>query len=295
MAACVVCLIPSAPPQGSQGDPRERGGVEAATGWVHRQTTRRTLVEHLQGRSQSWIIGNVDGKNRSLKLMTLTADLTLCPNPEATSYPSLISHMVVKSWHTSWAPLIPKGSTNWCRPLAKHAAPTMINYDKTHIEAVWTLVRWRLCLHSCLIQFQSTQGWIRCQLRGQAPTITITITIPSSRMYWWLRCCIDKPVQSWKKVMIIKINYHLNAMPNKLLIHWNAFWSFFNDCLPFSSCSTSVTPPLGLFPFSCSCGSAEVDRSPWRCVLTKMIRLGDDTYHHREDRRQLHSWCTWMS
>lgn len=73
------------------------------------------------------------------------------------------------------------------------------------------------------------------------------------------------------------------------------FWSFFIDCLPFSSCSTSVTSPLGIFPFSCSCGSAEVDRSPWRCVLTTMLRLGDDAYHHRKDRRQLHSWCTWTS
>lgn len=99
----------------------------------------------------------------------------------------------------------------------------------------------------------------------------------------------------WNKVMIIKINYHLNAMPNKILIHWKAFWSFLNDCLAFSSCSTSVTSLLGLFPFSCSCGSAEVDRSPWRCVLTTMLRLGDNTYHYREDRRQLHSWCTWMS
>lgn len=41
---------------------------------------------------------NADRKNVR---WTLTAELTLCPNHEATSYPSLISHMVVKSWHTS--------------------------------------------------------------------------------------------------------------------------------------------------------------------------------------------------
>lgn len=60
-------------------------------------TFARTVPE--LNHRECWL--DVDGKNRSSKLMTRAAELRLCLNNEATSYPSLIIHMFVKSWHTS--------------------------------------------------------------------------------------------------------------------------------------------------------------------------------------------------
>lgn len=88
-----------------------------------------------------------------------------------------------------------------------------------------------------------------------------------------------------------------NAILSKIWIFWSSqtvvdqintdsdtFWSFFNDCQPFSSCSTWVTSPLCLFFFfflgsffgvrrkyvTSLSGSAEVDRLSWRCTWKTM-------------------------